>query len=67
MPSGIECQCCNEMEGVAECMAENESYWCITDHEQFEVACLNKDVLCTALVIINTLRSDPVSLPLPNW
>ena len=37
MPSGIECQCCKEMKGVTECVAVNESYWCITDHKQFKV------------------------------
>ena len=26
MASGIECQCCKEMEGVAEYVAENKSY-----------------------------------------
>ena len=66
MPSGIECQCCKEMEGVVERVAENESHQCITDHEQFKVVCLNKDVLYTALVMMNTIRGDPVSLPLPN-
>ena len=66
MPSGIECQCCKEMVGVVERVAENESHQCITDHEQFKVVCLNKDVLYTALVMMNTIRGDPVSLPLPN-
>ena len=28
----------------------------ITDHEQFKVVCLNKDVLYTALVMMNTIR-----------
>ena len=66
MPSSIECQCCKEMEGVVKRVAENESLQCITDHEQFKVVCLNKDVLYIALVIMNTIRGDPVSLPLPN-
>ena len=66
MPSGIECQCCKEMKGVVERVAENESHQCITDHEQFKVVCLNKDVLYTAFVMMNTIRGDPVSLPLPN-
>lgn len=66
MPSGIECQCCREMEGVSERMAENESYQCITEHEQFKVVCLNKDVLYTALVMMNAIRQDPLSLPIPN-
>ena len=66
MPSGIECQCCKEMEGVVERVAENESHQCIMDYEQFKVVCLNKDVLYTALVMMNTIRGDPVSLPLPN-
>ena len=34
MPSGIERQCCKEIEGVHERLAEN-SYRCITDHEHF--------------------------------
>ena len=66
MPSGSECQCCNEIEGVIEHVAENESYQCITDYKQFKVACLNKDVLYIVLVMMNTIRGDPVSLPLPN-
>ena len=63
---GIKCQCCKEMEGVVECVAENESHQCITDHKQFKVVCLNKDVVYTALVMMNTIRGDPVSLLLPN-
>ena len=66
MPSGIECQCCKEMEGVVERVAENESHQCIKDHKQFKVVCLNKDILYTALVMMNMIRGDPVSLPLPN-
>ena len=66
MPGGIECQCCKEMEGVSEHMAENEIYNCITEHEQFKVACLNKDILCTALVMMITIRGDPLTLPLSN-
>ena len=66
MSSGVECQCCKEMEGVVECVAGNESHQCITDHKQFEVVCLNKDVLYTALVMMNMIRGDPVSLSLPN-
>ena len=46
MPSGIECQCCKEMEGVSEHMAENEIYNCITEHEEFKVVCLKK-TFCT--------------------
>ena len=49
MPSGIECQCCKDTVGLVECVAENESYQCIMDHEQFKVVCLNKDILYTAL------------------
>ena len=66
MLSGIECQCCREMEGVSECLAEDGSYRCITDHEQFKVVCLNKDVLYMALVKMNTIRGYPLSLPLRN-
>ena len=66
MASGIECQCCKEMEGVSKHMAENEIYNCITEHEQLKVACLNKDVLYTALVMMNTIRGDPLTLPLSN-
>ena len=62
----VSSQCCKEMEGVVERVAENVSHQCIMDHEQFKVVCLNKDVLYTALVMMNTIRGDPVSLPLPN-
>ena len=65
MTSGVECQCCKEMEGVSERMAESEIN-CITEHEQFKVVCLNKDVLYIALVMMNTIRGDPLTLPLPN-
>ena len=54
------------MENAVECIAENESYCCITDHEQFKIVCLNKNALYTALVMMNMLRGDPISLPLPN-
>ena len=54
------------MEGVVECVTQNESHQCIMDHKQFKVVCLNKDVLYTAFVIMNTIRGDPVGLPLPN-
>ena len=37
MPSGIECQFCKEIEGVVECVAENESHRCIMDHKQFNM------------------------------
>ena len=47
MPSGIECQCFKEIEGICKRIAENN---CITEHEQFKVVCLNKDVLYTALL-----------------
>ena len=42
MPSGIEYQCCKEMEGVAKCVVDNESYPWITDHEQLKVICLKQ-------------------------
>ena len=66
VPNDIESQCCKEMEGVVESVAENESHQCITDHEQFKVVCLNIDVLYTVLVMMNRIRGDPVSLPLRN-
>ena len=44
-------------------MAENN---CITKHEQFKVVCLNIDVLYTAVVMMNRIRGDPLTLPLPN-
>ena len=60
MSSSIECQCCREMESAVKRIAENENYCCITDHEQFKIVCY------TALVMMNTVRGDPISLPLPN-
>ena len=51
MSSGIECQCCRETESAVKRIAKNESYWYITDHEQFKTVCLNKDVLYTALEV----------------
>ena len=64
MLSGIAYQCCREMTSAVERIAENESYRCITDHEEFKIVCLNKDVLYTALVRMNLLRGNPISLPL---
>ena len=65
IPSGIECQFCKEMEGLVDHVAVNKSHECIRDHEQFKVICFNKDVLYTAHVM-NTIRGNPVCLPLPN-
>jgi len=50
MPSGTECQCCREMEGIDKRLKEDgASLQCITDHKQFKVVCLNKEMLvnCT--------------------
>ena len=45
---------------------KQEGIGCITSHDQFAIVCLNKDVLYTALVMINRERSEPVRLPLSN-
>ena len=66
MPRGIECQCCREMETVEEWLMEQGNTECITCHDQFPIVCLNKDVLYTALVMINRERREPVHLPLSN-
>ena len=66
MPRGIECQCCQEMDSVQERLIEQGEIECITSHEQFAVVCLNKDVLYTALVMINNERREPTRLPLSN-
>jgi len=67
MPSGIECQCCREMEGIVERLTEDRrSLQCITDHEQFKVVCLNKNVLYTVLVTMKAVRGDTLHLPLAN-
>ena len=49
------------MKSAVEHIAKNESYQCITDHEQFKVVCLTNDVLYTALVMMNTVRGNPIS------
>ena len=66
IPSGIECQCCIEIEDVSKYLADNVKYSCITEYEQFRVLCLNKDVLFTALIMMNTIGGDLLNLPLPN-
>ena len=66
LPRGIECQCCREMDSVYERLVEQDDICCITNHDQFSVVCLNKDVLYTALVMINRERCEPVRLPLSN-
>ena len=59
MPSSIECQCCCEMEGIADRLTDDgASLQCITDHEQFKVVCLNKDILYTALVMMKSECGD---------
>ena len=45
---------------------EREEIGYITNHDQFAVVCLNKDILYTALVMINRERSVPICLPLSN-
>ena len=64
MPRGIECQCYREIETVQERLMEQLQ--CITCHDQFPIVFLNKDVLYTALVMINRERHEPVHLPLSN-
>ena len=66
MPHGIECQCCREMDSVQERLIKWEGMDCITNHDQFAVVCLNKDIFYIALVIINRERSECVCLPLSN-
>ena len=66
MPRGIECQCCREMDAVHERLVEQEEINCITSHDQFSVVCLNKDVLYTALVMMNRERCESMQLPLSN-
>ena len=66
MPRAIECQCCREMDAVHERLMEREEINCITNHDQFSVVCLNKDVLYTASVMMNRERCEPVRLPLSN-
>ena len=47
MLRGIECQCYREMDNVQERLMEQEEIGCITNHDQFAVVCLNKDVTKT--------------------
>ena len=48
------------MENAVECITENKIYQCVTDQEQFKIMCLNKDILYTALVMMNRIRGDPI-------
>ena len=66
MCHGIECQYCREIDTVHEQLVQQEEINCITSHNQFSVVCLNKDVLYTALVMMNRERCEPVRLPLSN-
>ena len=52
MPSEIEFQCCCTINELKEHLMEHsgDNLECVTDHKQFMVVCLNKDVLYTALV-----------------
>ena len=65
MPRTMECFCCKEIETVCK-QLEESSVTCITEVEQFKVACLDKDVLYTALVTMHTVRGDVVELPIGN-
>ena len=60
MPHGIECQCCREIDTVHERLVEQEEINCITSHNQFSVVCLNKNILYTALVMMNSKRCEPI-------
>ena len=60
LPREIECQCCREVDSVYERLVEQDDICCITNHDQFSVVCLNKDVLYTALVMINRERCEPM-------
>ena len=60
MPSGIECQCCREMDELEERLTK------YTDHEQFNMVCLNNNVLYTAMVTMKMVRGDSLRLPLSN-
>ena len=79
MPSGIEFQCCREMEGIDEQPTEHGGDIQYITDEQFKVVCLNidniyidiiyglnKDVLYTALVTMKSVRGDSLRLPLAN-
>ena len=68
MPSGIECQCCREMDELEERLMKysRDSLMCITDHEQFNMVCLNNNVLYTAMVTMKMVRGDSLRLPLYN-
>jgi len=59
------------MDGLKKCVAEDnngdeDSLECFTDHEQFKVVCLNKDILYTALVTMKMVQRNTLRLPLSN-
>ena len=53
LPRVVKCFCCKEIETVCKRSEGSESA-CITKVEQFEVVCLDKDLLYTA----HTVRGD---------
>jgi len=64
MPRAVECNCRREVAEVEEQLEGGDS--CITTLEVFQRVCLDKDVLYTSLVTMNTVRGDEVKLPISN-
>ena len=57
MPTPFECICCHEIRTIADKTgtSESSSIQCITEHEGFEVVCLNVWVLQTSYFTLTTL------------
>ena len=64
VPSAVECICCRELSQVVERLEGSDR--CVTCLETFKTVCLDKDVLYTVLVIMNTVRGDEVETPISN-
>ena len=64
MPSQEESVCCLEID---ECRAKLDiSLDCITSNHNFQVVCLNVEVLYTALVAMYDTWRDPIPTPISN-
>ena len=68
MDSGLECQCCLELDRVQEKMNNiDEKEACISSSDRFSRVCMDQDVIyITLLMIHDALNKGPLPNPIPN-
>ena len=60
-----ECFCCQELDAL-NAKFDESMVECISNHSKFRIACLEMDVLNTALVAIHNVRCNPLLDPIKN-